>query len=704
MIGTILGTCCAVRNGMELALPMNIAPGTVIKHYEILSALGAGGMGEVYLAEDKRLGRKVAVKFLPAAVANDERARQRLLREARTAATLDHPNICAIYEVAEEGDYNFIVLQYIEGETLAACLRRQRPDARQALAMAAQIADAMSEAHARGVIHRDIKPENIMLTTRQQVKVLDFGLAKVLRDPGIFEGEAETGSMLSIPGTVMGTVPYMSPEQVRGEELDCRSDIFSFGTVLYEMLSGRRPFEARSTAEVISAILTRDPSPISSLGHSDRGEEELLRKCLEKDAALRYQTMAELIADLERIRLEYESGQVRAPVETSSKLMPAVTAPKQTRFRRYSLEMALAVIVLAGAAAIYVVSSRTQKPAASLGGKTTNTAAYDAYVRGKVNVSSENPADNEAAIKLFEQAVAADPNFAAAYAELARAYSIKARFFAPVPEKKKLNEEAEVDVEKALALDPNLAEGYFARGLILWTPYKRFPHEQAVQAYKRAIELNPNLDEAHHQLGFVYLHIGLLDKGQRELEKALAINPGNSLARYRLGVIYMCRTKYEEALQIFKTTPLEKSPSLLASYTSTALFRLGRNEEASAIVEQFFKDYPKDEGGLVTSVKAMMLAKAGKNREAEGTIQRALDIGRGYAHFHHTSYNIATAYALMHKPDEALKWLQVTADEGFPCYPLFAGDVNLDNLKADARFATFMTNMKLQWEHYDATL
>jgi tetratricopeptide (TPR) repeat protein/predicted Ser/Thr protein kinase len=685
-------------------LSMSIASGTVIKHYEILSALGAGGMGEVYLAEDQRLGRKVAIKFLPAAVSNDERAKQRLLREARTAATLDHPNICSIYEVAEEGDYSFIVLQYIEGETLAACLKRQRPDVRQVLAIANQIADAMNEAHARGIIHRDLKPENIMLTTRQQVKVLDFGLAKVMRDPGIFEGEAETGSMLSAPGTVMGTVPYMSPEQVRGEELDCRSDIFSFGTVLYEMLSGRRPFEARSTAEVISAILTREPSPISSLGHSDRGEEQLLRKCLEKDAAQRYQTMAGLIPDLERIRHEYESGQVRPPANAPSRPAPALGGPKQSRLRRYSLELALAVIVLAGAAAIYLVSSRTQKPAAALGGKTTNTAAYDAYVHGKVNVSSENPADNETAIKLFEQAVAADPNFAAAYAELARAYSIKARFFAPVPEKKKLNEEAEVDVEKALALDPNLAEGYFARGLILWTPYKRFPHEQAVQAYKRALELNPNLDEAHHQLGFVYLHIGLLDKGQREIEKALAINPGNSLARYRLGVINMCRAKYEEAFQIFNTTPLEKSPSLLASYTSTALFRLGRNEEASAIVEQFFKDYPKDEGGLVTSVKAMMLAKAGKNREAEGVIQRALDIGRGYAHFHHTSYNIATAYALMHKPDEALKWLQVTADEGFPCYPLFAGDANLENLKADARFASFMTKMKLQWEHYDATL
>jgi tetratricopeptide (TPR) repeat protein len=667
--------------------------------------LGRGGMGEVYLAEDKRLDRKVAIKFLPAEVASDERARQRLLREAKTAATLDHPNICAIYEVGQEGAYSFIVLQYIEGETLAARLRLGLPDVREALAIAAQVAEALAEAHSHSIIHRDIKPENIMLTTRKQVKVLDFGLAKVLRDPEILEAEAQTGSMLSIAGMVMGTLPYMSPEQVRGEELDGRSDIFSFGTVLYELLSGRRPFDARSNAEVISAILTREPAPISRLGRVDSGEERLLRKCLEKDAELRYHTMEDLMSDLEQIRREYESGQLQPTAEVVSARSKAIAVPKKKiALRGWRLELALAALVLTGAVSVYMLSLRKQNPARAPGVLTGNAAAYDAYMRGRVNVSSENPDNNEAAIKLFEQAVAADPNFAAAFAELARAYSIKARFFAPVPEKKKLNEEAEVDVEKALALDPNLAEGYFARGLILWTPYKRFPHEQAVQSYKRALELNPELDEAHHQLGFVYLHIGLLDKGWQELQRALAINPSNSLARYRLGVIDMCRGKYEEALQIFSTTPLEKSPSLLASYTSAALFRLGRTQEASAIIEQYLKNYPRDEGGIVTSVKAMILAKAGNQREAEVTIQRAINLGRGYAHFHHTSYNIASAYALMRQPEPAMKWLQVTADEGFPCYPLFEGDANLDNLRKDASFVSFMSGVKQRWEHYDATL
>jgi serine/threonine protein kinase len=465
--------------------------GEIISHYRIIGKLGVGGMGEVYLAEDQRLGRKVAIKFLPAEVATNENAKQRLLREAKTAATLDHPNICAIYEVGEEGGHSFIVLQYIEGETLAASLKRQLPDLREALAIAAQVADALNEAHTRGIIHRDIKPENIMLTTRRQVKVLDFGLAKVLRDPRIAEPDAETGTLLSMPGMLMGTAPYMSPEQVRGEELDGRSDIFSFGTVLYELLSGRRPFEAKSTAEVISAILTSDPPPInrSSLAHSGGAEEQLIRKCLEKDAAQRYQTMGDLISDLARIRREYESGQVK-PAAEATPLKAAIIEP-QGRWRRLRVSrpaLVLIALALVVAAAVYTLSFRTSKPTSAPTVKSANPAAYDAYMRGMVNVKSENPANNEAAIKLFQQAVAADPNFAAAYAELARAYSIKVRFFAPVAEKKQLNEEAEVDVDKALALDPNLAEGYFARGLMLWTPYKRFPHQQAVQSYKRALE------------------------------------------------------------------------------------------------------------------------------------------------------------------------------------------------------------------------
>ncbi len=657
-------------------------------------------MGEVYLAEDEQLRRKVAIKFLPAAVATDEFAKQRLLREARAAATLDHPNICAIYEVGQDAAQSFIVLQYIEGQTLAAKLKDKLPDLPEALAIAAQVADALNEAHTRGIIHRDIKPENIMLTARSQVKVLDFGLAKLLNDSR--DAGAETGTMLSVPGMVMGTVPYMSPEQVRGEELDCRSDIFSFGVVLYEMMSGRRAFHAKSTAELISAILTAEPPPLS---HSAGGEERLIRKCLEKDPALRYQSMGDLISDLQQVRRESETGQSTPWArEATAKLTEESPAASGRKLRGSRLGLVLTAVALAIAAIVYGLSFRSHKTAARPDVLSANPAAYDTYVRGKVNVSSENRDSNEVAIKLFQQAVAADPSFAAAYAELGRAYTIKSRYFATVAQQKQLNEDAEVAVDKALAIDPNLAEGYFARGLMLWTPSKRFPHEQAVQAYKRASELNPNFDEAHHQLGFVYVHIGLLDKAWQEIQKTLAIKPDNTLARYRLGVIHMCRGQYQEAFQIFNSTPLEQNPALLGFYKPNALFRLGRTEEASALVEQVLKTYPKDQGGAVTSVKALILAKAGKRREAEAAIQHAIDIGRGYAHFHHTSYNVASAYALMNQPEPALKWLQVTADEGFPCYPMFQGDANLDNLRNDARFVSFMSQQKHQWEHYMATL
>ncbi|MFZ0061814.1 MAG: tetratricopeptide repeat protein, partial [Pyrinomonadaceae bacterium] len=364
-------------------------------------------------------------------------------------------------------------------------------------------------------------------------------------------------------------------------------------------------------------------------------------------------------------------------------------------------------VILVATAVIAAVSAfwfRARTPSTASTVTTIDSPAYGFYVRGKVKVSSEAREDNDAAIKLLEQAIAADPNFAPAYAELARAYNIKAFYFAPDAERKKLSEDAEVNVEKALALNPDLAEAHFARGLVLWTHAKRFPHEQTIQAYKRALALNPNLDEAHHQLALVYLHIGLLDKSWDEIQKTLAINPSNTLARFLFGVINEDRGKYEEALAISNSTPLEKNPSLWAFQRATILFQLGRTQETEAIVDDYLKNHPKDEGGVVTGVKAMILAKAGKKSEAEQTIQHAIEIGTGFGHFHHTAYSIASAYSLMNKPEPALKWLLNAADDGFPCYPLFENDANLNNLRKDERFIAFMAKLREQLDHYDATL
>jgi serine/threonine-protein kinase len=286
-------------------------PSETISHYRILSKLGAGGMGEVYLAEDATLDRKVAVKFLSADSDADEQAKKRLIREARTAAKLDHPNICSVYEVGEEDGRAFVVMQYIEGETLANRFRREATDLSESFDIAAQTADALAEAHSHGIIHRDIKPANIMITGRGQVKVMDFGLARLIQDEASPETQAATKSLLTEPGTVIGTVPYMSPEQVEGKALDARSDIFSFGSVLYEMLTGRQPFAAETAAATASAILTREPLPLTRFAPAVPSEmQRIVRKCLEKDRESRYQSARELLIDLRNLKRESESGSI----------------------------------------------------------------------------------------------------------------------------------------------------------------------------------------------------------------------------------------------------------------------------------------------------------------------------------------------------------------------------------------------------------
>src|SRR2546427_13232111 len=218
-----------------------------ISPYRILQKLGAGGMGEVYLAEDTQLGRRVAIKLLRPETISDEHARKRLVREARAAATLDHVNICSIYEVGEADGRSFIAMQYIEGETVDLRLKRKPLELKESLTIASQIADALTEAHTHGIIHRDIKPSNVIITSRGQAKVMDFGLAKVIQQAARVDTEAQTQTLLTAPDAIPGTVPYMSPEQLRGEQVSVCSDIWALGVVLYEMIMGQLPFRG-STA------------------------------------------------------------------------------------------------------------------------------------------------------------------------------------------------------------------------------------------------------------------------------------------------------------------------------------------------------------------------------------------------------------------------------------------------------------------------
>jgi len=265
--------------------------GRQVGAYQILSLLGAGGMGEVYRARDTKLDRTVALKLLPAEVAADEDRMRRFLREAKAASALNHPNVAHIYEIGEAEGMSFIVMEYVEGQTLAAKIHGRPLEPPQLVEIGMQAADALEEAHSKGITHRDIKPANIMVTPRGQVKVLDFGLAKIAR-PTDQAVESDISTMTqTAPGVVMGTVPYMSPEQALGRGVDHRSDLFSLGVVLYEMGTGRLPFSGTSTSETVDRILHAQPEAMARFSSKVPADlERIVRKCLEKERERRYQT------------------------------------------------------------------------------------------------------------------------------------------------------------------------------------------------------------------------------------------------------------------------------------------------------------------------------------------------------------------------------------------------------------------------------
>jgi tRNA A-37 threonylcarbamoyl transferase component Bud32/tetratricopeptide (TPR) repeat protein len=401
--------------------------GQTISHYRIVGQLGAGGMGVVYRAEDLRLGRSVALKFVSADLGHDTRAVQRLRSEARAASALNHANICTIYDIDEHNGHPFIVMELMKGRSLREVLASGAPlKLHQVLDIGIEVADALHAAHTEGIIHRDIKPGNIFVTERGHVKILDFGLAKLT---AIFESSRTTRDVAeqTVEGVTLGTVAYMSPEQATGEALDGRTDLFSLGVVLYECATGRPPFPGKTSAMILAAILNRAPvAPVVLNPELPVRLQDVINNCLEKDRELRYQSAADLRADLKRVRRDIESGQSEAVAAVrlgsgsnreigSGSGRSARTTPVSAGDRRRKWGMvAAAMAVMLGAAGAYVMWRREPPPAIE---SRQAAPAPDPAVTSRLALAtaSLDAKNYRAALAYADQVLAIDPTNADAY-------------------------------------------------------------------------------------------------------------------------------------------------------------------------------------------------------------------------------------------------------------------------------------------------
>ena len=669
--------------------------GRTLGHYRIEELLCRGGMGEVYRARDTRLDRTVAVKLLGEDLLTDPAARARLVHEARTASSLNHPHICTIYEVGEADGQAYIAMEYVEGRSLSDLEGGEGLPAQVVMAYGAQIADALTHAHENGVIHRDLKSSNVLVTSESRAKVLDFGLAKRLRSPELSES---TVSKLSITGEegIAGTLHYMAPEVLRGEPADACSDVWGLGGLLYEATTGRRPFEGRTAFELTSAILRDPPAPLPS--GTPAGLRIIIHRCLEKNPRKRYPGAREVRAALDIMLSE-------------AAILPAALRLIVRRWHvALSSAVGVAVVVLlllsltTGETLRKGVSDFPQTTEDLQWGLTTelmkgvdylrqavgspppvSPQAEEAYLRGRYYWNKTTEAGVRTGIEYFQQAIAEAPDYAPAYAGLADSYIVLGSLGAlPPREAYPMAREA---AGRALEIDDALAEGHASLASIhlLYDWNWRAAEDE----YKQALLLNPEYATAHQGYAVFLAAAGRLEEALREARRARELDPRSLTINTQVGFLLYLTRRYESAVEQYQAT-LEIDPTYLVARAELGTaFAQDRNfEQAIAEAEQA-KNQP-DENPFALARLGSAYALSGNRAKAEKVIDELGELSK--ARYVCPSY-LARIYIGLGDKDRAIEWLEKAYEERSTDLVWLRVEPGFDALRSDPRFQDLLRRM-----------